>query len=207
MSRSTKFWDRMAKGYARRPVADEASYRKKLEITRGYVKPDMAVLEFGCGTGSTAIAHAAYVNHIQAIDLSANMLEIARSKAADAGVSNVTFQQASIDAFEAPDESFDAILGLSILHLLTDRNAAIAKVYRMLKPGGIFVSSTVCLGDSMKWLKPIAPTIGRLFGLVIRVLTSADLLRSLTEAGFTIEQEWQPGPKRAVFIVAKKPTA
>lgn len=207
MSRSTKFWDRMAKGYARRPVADEASYRKKLEITRGYVKPDMAVLEFGCGTGSTAIAHAAYVNHIQAIDLSANMLEIARSKAADAGVSNVTFQQASIDAFEAPDESFDAILGLSILHLLADRNAAIAKVYRMLKPGGIFVSSTVCLGDSMKWLKPIAPTIGRLFGLVIRVLTSADLLRSLTEAGFTIEQEWQPGPKRAVFIVAKKPTA
>jgi ubiquinone/menaquinone biosynthesis C-methylase UbiE len=207
MSRSTKFWDRMAKGYARRPVADEASYRKKLEITRGYVKPDMAVLEFGCGTGSTAIAHAAYVNHIQAIDLSANMLEIARSKAADAGVSNVTFQQASIDAFEAPDESFDAILGLSILHLLTDRNAAIAKVYRMLKPGGIFVSSTVCLGDSMKWLKPIAPTIGRLFGLVIRVLTSADLLRSLTEAGFTIEQEWQPGPKKAVFIVAKKPTA
>lgn len=197
----------MAKGYARRPVADEASYRKKLEITRGYVKPDMAVLEFGCGTGSTAIAHAAYVNHIQAIDLSANMLEIARSKAADAGVSNVTFQQASIDAFEAPDESFDAILGLSILHLLADRNAAIAKVYRMLKPGGIFVSSTVCLGDSMKWLKPIAPTIGRLFGLVIRVLTSADLLRSLTEAGFTIEQEWQPGPKRAVFIVAKKPTA
>ena len=197
----------MAKGYARRPVADEASYRKKLEITRGYVKPDMAVLEFGCGTGSTAIAHAAYVNHIQAIDLSANMLEIARSKAADAGVSNVTLQQASIDAFEAPDESFDAILGLSILHLLTDRNAAIAKVYRMLKPGGIFVSSTVCLGDSMKWLKPIAPTIGRLFGLVIRVLTSADLLRSLTEAGFTIEQEWQPGPKKAVFIVAKKPTA
>ena len=197
----------MAKGYARRPVADEASYQKKLEITRGYVKPDMAVLEFGCGTGSTAIAHAAYVNHIQAIDLSANMLEIARSKAADAGVSNVTLQQASIDAFEAPDESFDAILGLSILHLLTDRNAAIAKVYRMLKPGGIFVSSTVCLGDSMKWLKPIAPTIGRLFGLVIRVLTSADLLRSLTEAGFTIEQEWQPGPKKAVFIVAKKPTA
>ena len=126
----------MAKGYARRPVADEASYQKKLEITRGYVKPDMAVLEFGCGTGSTAIAHAAYVNHIQAIDLSANMLEIARSKAADAGVSNVTFHQASIDAFEAPDESFDAILGLSILHLLTDRNAAIAKVYRMLKPGG-----------------------------------------------------------------------
>jgi len=207
MSRSTKFWDRMAKGYARRPVADEASYRKKLEITRGYVKPDMAVLEFGCGTGSTAIAHAAYVNHIQAIDLSANMLEIARSKAADAGVSNVTFQQASIDAFEAPDDSFDAILGLSILHLLTDRNAAIAKVYRMLKPRGIFVSSTVCLGDSMKWLKPIAPTICRLFGLVIRVLTSADLLRSLTEAGFTIEQEWQPGPKKAVFIVAKKPAA
>jgi cyclopropane fatty-acyl-phospholipid synthase-like methyltransferase len=53
MVRPSKFWDRMAERYAKRPVANEDAYRKKLEVTRSYLEPDMQVLEFGCGTGST----------------------------------------------------------------------------------------------------------------------------------------------------------
>ena len=60
MGTSSKFWDRIADRYSRRPVADEAAYQKKLEVTRQYFRPEMQVLEFGCGTGSTAIAHAPY---------------------------------------------------------------------------------------------------------------------------------------------------
>ena len=59
MDRESRFWDRIARRYARRPVADEASYRKKLEITRGLFRPGMEVLEFGCGSGATAIATCA----------------------------------------------------------------------------------------------------------------------------------------------------
>ena len=55
MPPSSKFWDRIAARYARKPVADEAAYRRKLAVTRDYLAPDMDVLEFGCGTGSTAI--------------------------------------------------------------------------------------------------------------------------------------------------------
>ncbi len=51
MDRSARFWDRIAKRYARTPVADEAAYQRKLKITRGYLRPDMEVMEFGCGTG------------------------------------------------------------------------------------------------------------------------------------------------------------
>jgi cyclopropane fatty-acyl-phospholipid synthase-like methyltransferase len=61
MVQSTKFWDRIAERYSKQPVADEAAYQKKLQVTREYFRPDMEVLEFGCGTGSTAIAHAPYV--------------------------------------------------------------------------------------------------------------------------------------------------
>ena len=68
--KDSRFWDRIAKKYARTPVADEAAYQKKLDITHGYFRPDMRVLEFGCGTGSTAIAHAPFVKHIHAIDIS-----------------------------------------------------------------------------------------------------------------------------------------
>ena len=93
MDRPAKFWDKIAEGYAKQPVADEAAYQKKVQVTREYFQPEMEVLEFGCGTGSTAIAHAPYVKHILAIDISAKMLEIARVKAAAANVGNITFER------------------------------------------------------------------------------------------------------------------
>ncbi len=205
MQQPSRFWDRIAERYSRRPVADEAAYRRKLEVTRGYLRPEMEVLEFGCGTGSTALVHAPHVKRILAIDISAKMIEIARGKAAAAGIENVAFEQATIEGFSAPEGRFDAVLGLSILHLLDDRAAAIAKVHRMLKPGGLVVSSTACLGDTMKWFKLVGP-LGAALGLIpkVQVFTVKDLENSLTAAGFEIDHQWQPGKGKAVFIVAKK---
>ncbi len=206
MKPSAKFWDRHAKGYAKRPVANQAAYEEKLRVTRGFFHPDMEVLEFGCGTGSTALAHAPFVKHILATDISAKMLDIAEAKAEAGGIENVTFKRIAFDDIAAPADGFDAILGLSILHLLDDRDPAIAKVFQMLKPGGIFVSSTACLGDTMKWFKLIAP-IGRFFGLIplVRVFTEQELVASITNGGFQIAHQWRPDKSVGVFIVAKKP--
>jgi len=186
-------------------VSDEASYQKKLEITREYLRPDMEVLEFGCGTGSTAIAHAPYVKHIRAVDLSAKMLEIAQVKAASENVENITFEKGTIEDIGVSDQSLDAVLALSVLHLLENREPVIARVYRVLKPGGVFVSGTACIGDSMKFMKPIL-AIGRFLGLVplVRFFTTKELQDSLTDAGFRIDRQWQPRKGAAVFIVASK---
>lgn len=205
MAQPSKFWDKHAERYAKSPVADEAAYQKKLQVTRDYLRPDMKVLEFGCGTGSTAIAHAPYVDHIQAIDISAKMIEIAQRKADAGKVTNVTFQRSDMDEFDAADDTFDAVLGLSILHLLADKDAVIAKVHRLLKAGGVFVTSTACLGDTMKFFKVIAP-IGKFLGLMplLKVFTSKDLVDSMITGGFAIEHQWQRAAGKAVFIVAKK---
>jgi len=200
---SSRFWDRIADKYSRQPVRDEAAYQRKLKVTQDYLRPDMEVLEFGCGTGSTALVHAPFVKHIRAIDISERMLEIARGKAEAAKVGNITFECAAIDDFDAPDETYDAIMGHSILHLLEDKEAALAKVRRMLKPGGIFVSSTVCIGDKMKWFKFVGP-IGSFLGLMplVKVFTAKEMEASIANAGFAIDHRWQPG--NSVFIVAKK---
>ena len=203
MDQSSKFWDKIAKRYSKQPIADEAAYQKKLQVTREYFQPDMEVLEFGCGTGSTAITHAPYVKRIQAIDISSKMIEIAQGKADEKNVENVIFEQSSINEFSVSDQTLDAVLGLSILHLLDNKEEVIAKVHKMLKPGGIFVTSTVCFGDTMKFLKVIVP-IGRLFGLILKVFTTKELEDSLTDAGFAIDYQWQPGKGKPVFIVAKK---
>lgn len=204
---SPRFWDRIADSYARRPIADEGAYQKKLAITQQYLRPGMNVLEFGCGTGSTALVHAPHVNHIHAIDVSSRMIEIAEGKARAQGVANVAFETATIDGFSGKPQSFDAVLGLNILHLVRDRDAIIAKVYELLRPGGVFVSSTVCAGGAPAYwpfraILPPASLFGRLPRL--RFFTVDELATSMTNAGFSIEHRWQP-KKRSVFIVARKP--
>lgn len=197
------FWDKIAERYSKQPIENESAYQKKLQITRECFRPDMEVLEFGCGTGSTAIAHSPYVKHIQAIDISSKMIEIAQRKADAENVKNVTFMRSTIDEFSVPDQTLDAVLGFSILHLLGNKEEVIAKVYKMLKPGGIFVSSTTCLGDTKKFFKFIAP-VGKFFGLILKVFSTKELEESFIEAGFEINYQWQPSKDEAVFILAKK---
>ncbi len=206
METSTKFWDKIAERYSKRPVADEVSYQKKLEITQEYLKPSMEVIELGCGTGSTAIIHAPYVKHIRAIDCSSKMIEIAKRKADSKNIQNITFERSSIDELNINDQSVDVVLALSILHLLENKERVVKKVYDMLKPGGIFISSTICLEDELKWLKLIAP-VGQFFGLMpmVKFFTEKDLKNCLVAQGFEMEHVWKPGKGKAVFIVSKKP--
>jgi ubiquinone/menaquinone biosynthesis C-methylase UbiE len=179
VNREKAFWNKTADRYSRRPVSDEAAYQKKLDKTREYFQPDMEVLEIGCGTGSTAIAHAPYVGHMRASDLSPRMIEIAREKAKAEGVDNVTFEASSIEGLDVPDASIDVVMAHNILHLLDNWEQAIADIHRMLKPGGVFVSR--------------------------KVFSVADLKARLEGAGFEIDYEWQPKRNAAAFIVCRKP--
>lgn len=207
MSVSPRFWDRHAEGYSKRPVSDQKAYERKLAKTGEYLRPDMAVFEFGCGTGTTAIRHAPNVRHIVATDISAAMLEIAQRKADAAGVDNISFKQVAIDDYAPEAGAFDAVMAHSILHLVDDRDTAIAKVHEMLKPGGVFISSTPCIGESLwRHIRLVAP-LGRLAGLLplIRVFSVDALTSSLLRAGFEPDHLWRPENNPMVaFIVARK---
>ncbi|WP_027328713.1 class I SAM-dependent methyltransferase [Marinimicrobium agarilyticum] len=204
MKESKEFWDKGAHRYAKSRIRDEASYQKKLAITQEYFQPDWSVLEFGCGTGSTALIHAPHVKQIVATDLSGKMLEIAQRKARDANVKNVSFQQGTLDSLDFEAESFNAVLGLNVLHLIENVDATLSSVHGLLKPGGIFVSSTALVGElSVIWrlLIPLMQLIG--LAPYVNRFGKEQLVSKLTNAGFSIDREWQPG-KASVFIVAKK---
>ncbi len=207
MSTSERFWDKKAESYAKSPISDEATYQKKLAETQSFFRPNMRILEFGCGTGTTAVHHAPYVQHIDAIDISENMLQIGRGKASGSGLDNITFTRGTLTEFGAEDESFGAVLGLNVIHLLPDRQTVIAEVARILKPGGIFVSSTVCLGHSyLRFIKLVAP-LGKWLGLMpdVFVLTEAELASEVTSAGLKIERQWHHGKGGiSVFMIARK---
>ena len=207
MAGSDKFWDKTAERYAKSPVSDEATYQRKLAETQSFFTPEMRILEFSCGTGTTALHHAPHVQHIDAVDISENMLAVGRGKAVAAGVENVTFSRGTLTEFNAQEGSLDAVLGLNVIHLLPDRQAVLAEAARILRPGGIFVSSTVCLGHSyLRFIKFVVP-LGKLFGLMpdVFILTEAQMATEMTNAGFAIERQWHHGKNGiAVFMIARK---
>lgn len=203
---AVKFWNLFAERYARQPIADEAAYQKKLEVTRGYLRADMQVLEMGCGTGATALAHAPHVRHIRGIDASPRMIEIAQRKAAAQNVGNASFECLDVAALEVPAASVDAVLALSILHLMADWQQVISRVHRMLKPGGIFVTSTTCVGDGPAIQKWVLPPLAWLGLPQVQLFTAAQLVAAQQAAGFDIAHQWQPKPGAALFVVGTKPS-
>ena len=199
-----KFWDKNAESYAKFPTRNEEAYLEKIKKTQSYFNPDMSLLEFGCGTGTTALHHAPHVKQILATDVSPKMLEIAQDKAKDLGIDNVTFHQATLDELAATGQTFDCILGMNIIHLLPDKGQALAQAYGMLKPGGVFISSTACLADS--WLVILWPLLilGRLIGKVplVRIFGMKNLERAIENVGFTIQHSEK---LNGTFIVSTKP--
>lgn len=205
MADARRFWNRISKRYAAGPIADEASYARKLAETQARFRPDWTVLELGCGTGNTAIEHAAHVAQVRATDFSEKMLAFGRERAAREGVTNITFDCLSVEEIDTATR-YDAVLMLSLLHLLPDWPGALDKAWALTRPGGIFVSSTVC-ADSLPRIARLVLRLAAPFGLLPRV-TAFDpdaLVAEIAARGFEIEDRWQPGPGMALFVIARRP--
>lgn len=203
-----QFWNQIAAKYAAQPVKDAAAFDRKKAITREQLRPDSTVVEFGCGTGSLALELSRHAGHIHALDVSAELIRIAEAKQAIQGVTNVSFHTGTLDALRPQlPAQVDAVWAYSILHLVDDRVASLRAAFELLKPGGTFISSNVCLAGT--WV-PYASIIGvmRWFGKAPRVYCydRKNILRELRDAGFVDVEEKDVGTSGLVaFLVAKKP--
>ena len=197
------FWNRVAERYAARPVRDGAAYEEMLAEVAARLHPGDKVLEIGCGTGTTALRLGPGVGLWLASDLSPEMHKIACAKP---GHPQVRFVLAAADARHA-EAPFDAICAFHILHLVPDAEATLAALFDQLKPGGLLLSKTWCLGDLPLWMKAILPLL-RLRGWMppARALKAPELRAMIAAAGFAIEAERTFGKGRhSRYIVARKP--
>ena len=206
MKRSDTFWDSAADKYARKPIGNEAAYAQTLDRTRAYLSGDQHVLEIGCGTGTTALKLADSVAHLTGTDISGRMIEIAQGKSKDQAIGNVTFAKQTIEDIATGPERYDVVLGFNILHLLDQPEDAIATLHNIIKPGGMFITKTPCLGEKLGYLKPLIWVMQKL-GKAPRVhfLNFADLENMIGAAGFdVIETGTYPASTGSRFIVAKR---
>jgi 2-polyprenyl-3-methyl-5-hydroxy-6-metoxy-1,4-benzoquinol methylase len=147
-----KFWDKMANNLDKTEKRLEQTFDRVLKNTKKYINARDVVLDYGCGTGLACNEIAGNVNKIYAIDISSKMLDIAKSKAVERNIENIDFAQADLFDTGYKRESFDVILAFGILHLLENDRQVIQRITELLKPGGLFISSTPCLAEKMALL-------------------------------------------------------
>ncbi|MDZ4777114.1 MAG: class I SAM-dependent methyltransferase [Alphaproteobacteria bacterium] len=208
VANDARFWDRIARKYAADPIADMAGYERTLERARQYLKAGDTALEFGCGTGTTALKLAPSVARYLATDISPEMIAIAREKAKAEDCSNAEFEVATPNAAPWSAETFDVALGFNILHLVAGREAALKGVHRLLKSGGLFISKTPCLKE-MNPLIRVAVPVMQAFGKApyVAFFTAQELEREIEATGFEIVERAHHasrGKDSRPFLVARK---
>jgi arsenite methyltransferase len=149
------------------------------------LKAGEVVLDLGSGGGIDVLLSARRVGpagKAYGLDMTEEMLELARENQRKAGVENVEFLRGEIEAIPLPDESVDVIISNCVVNLSTDKRRVIREAFRVLKPGGRFAVSDVVVRGELP--PPVRRNMELWVGCVAGALTEADFRTHLTEAGF-----------------------
>lgn len=198
------FWDMRAPTYDQTSGGVYAhAYDLTVEHALRYLEPSHQVLEFACGTGLVTLRLAPHVAHIRGIDISPQMVDIAREKARS--VPNVEITNTDLFDPCLKPGSFDAVCAFNVLLYLPDLPAALARIQELLKPGGVFLSATDCLGarPSVMGLKKLVKSRTGSMPYVA-FLTRRGLERRIARSGFTVleRENLFPNPPN-LFVAAR----
>ena len=145
--KSEWLWDKLARNWDKPGVSLGENDIKILGKTGKYLNDGSIVLDYGCATGSIVFAIADKVKEVHGIDLSSKMVDISKRKAEQCKTGNTKFMQAEIFDERLKEGTYDVTLALNILHLLENMPRVMNRINHLLKPGGIFISASPCLGN------------------------------------------------------------
>lgn len=201
VERLRRYWDKHSRSYDKQMAFLD---RKVFGDSREWVCRGAAgdVLEVGIGTGLNLDCYPADVS-ITGVDLSPEMLEHARRRAATSG-RPVTLQVGDAHRLEFPDASFDTVVCTFALCAIPDDRRAIAEMWRVLRPGG-----RLRLADHVVSTSPPARLLQRMLELVT-IRTGGEHFRRrpvlhVRDQGFVIEQEERFTLGIVERVVARKP--
>jgi arsenite methyltransferase len=144
------------------------------------------VLDLGSGGGIDVLLSARRVGptgKAYGLDMTDEMLELARANQAKAGVENVEWLRGHIEAIPLPDATVDVVLSNCVINLSTDKPRVLREAVRVLRPGGRLVVSDVVADAAMD--QSTRSDLAQYVGCIAGALTREEYTRSLTDAGFT----------------------
>ncbi|OIO55471.1 SAM-dependent methyltransferase [Candidatus Peregrinibacteria bacterium CG1_02_54_53] len=149
------------------------------------LRPGEVVVDLGSGGGIDVLLAARKVGPTGkaiGIDMTSEMIELARRNAKKSDVSNVEFHQATIDRLPLPDSSVDCVISNCVINLAPDKTSVFREILRVLKPGGRLTVSDIALK------KPLPPELGSdimaFVGCIAGALPIEEFRNGLAQAGF-----------------------
>jgi len=143
------------------------------------------VLDLGSGGGIDVLLSAQRVGptgHVYGLDMTDEMLALARRNAEAAEATNVTFLKGQIEQIPLPDESVDVIISNCVINLAADKPSVLREAFRVLKPGGRFAVSDVIVRGEVP--AAVRRSMELWVGCIAGALEEQQFLRLLGEAGF-----------------------
>jgi SAM-dependent methyltransferase len=144
------------------------------------------VLDLGSGAGADVLISAGRVGTTGkaiGLDMTDEMLQLARANAAEAGVENVEFLKGYLEDIPLPDGSVDVVISNCVINLAGDKHKVLAEAARVLRPGGRFAVSDVIAGDEMD--DATRADMAAYTGCIAGALTDAQFRDALAAAGLT----------------------
>ncbi len=156
------------------------------------LQPGEAVLDLGSGAGADVLLAAAQVGpdgRAIGLDMTEEMLELARRHATEAGVTNAEFLHGYLEEIPLPEASVDVIVSNCVLNLAADKHAVLAEAFRVLRPGGRLAISDVVASENMS--EETRAEMAAWTGCIAGALTQAQYQSALAGAGF-VDVEVRP---------------
>lgn len=203
-----EFWNRRAISYDQSVQKNYAgAYQRTIDLAKKYLTKEDVLLDFGCGTGIVTNEMAGSVEQIVAVDISDQMVVQAKAKEVATQIDNIIYLVGDLNQERIKATQFSVISAMNVLYFIRDLKGLLNQFYRMLPPGGFFLSATDCLGEK-KNLRNILTQWFSFFGLFpyLRSFNMAVLTAAIEKAGFEVlETEILfPDPPN-LFVVARKP--
>jgi arsenite methyltransferase len=150
------------------------------------LRPGETVLDLGSGGGIDVLLSARRVGETgfaYGVDMTDEMLDLARSNTAKAGTANVEFRKGTIEDIPLPDESVDVVISNCVINLSVDKPKVISEMYRVLSPGGRIGISDVVAENHLS--VEARAERGSYVGCIAGALSRQEYLNGLTAVGFT----------------------
>jgi ubiquinone/menaquinone biosynthesis C-methylase UbiE len=192
MNKAQKFWDKQAKKFDNSEKQFEPASRELIARTKEYLNANDNVLDFGCATGTKTLELADAIKHIHGLDISTEMISEATKKKNKVNVKNVSFSQGTIFNDNLEKASFDKIIAYAIIHLMEESEKVIQRIHELLKPGGLFISTTACFKDKMDFKTRLEFTTYRfmkrlgIFPLHLNMFKTSDIEQLINSQNFNI---------------------
>jgi len=149
------------------------------------LEPGQTVLDLGSGGGIDVLLSAKRVGptgRVYGLDMTDEMLALARENQRKAGATNVEFLKGTIEAIPLPDDTVDVIISNCVINLSSDKDAVLREAFRVLKPGGRFAVSDVVVRGGMP--DDVRRSMELWVGCIAGALRDTDYSEKLRAAGF-----------------------